>query len=91
MANMNPTAILLVRRDLPNDKTCTFPGPIQDDSPEILSCTDDVGDGTGTSHYMQPDAERNSQQLSPTDGNPRRTKSDLDPNTKPNCNDDYRY
>ena len=55
-----------VRHDLSNSETCTIPGAIQEDSPEILPHTDRTGDGTNTDHYMAPDAETNSEQLSPT-------------------------
>ena len=44
-----------VRHDILNDETCTIPGTLQEDSPEILPHTDEVGDGTGTDHYMEPD------------------------------------
>ena len=75
---------ITVRHDLQNDKTCTIPGTIQEDSPEILPHTDEIGDGTDTDHYMEPDAEASSEQLSPTDINLRRTKYDLRRNLKPN-------
>jgi len=80
-----------VTHDLPHAETCTTPGTIQEDSPEILPYTDEIGDGTDTDHYMEPDAETSSEQISPTDTNPRSTKYDLRHNPKPNCNDDYRY
>ena len=88
--NDNSTEIR-VRQDLQNDKTCTLSGTTQEDFPEILPHTDDRGDGTDTDHYMEPHAETSSEQLSPTDINPRSTKSDLRHNLKPKCNDDYRY
>ena len=80
-----------MRLDSPNDKTCTIPGTIQEDSPEVFARTDEIDDGTETDYYMEPDAETNSEQLSPTDVNPRSTKYDLRHNPKPNCNGDYRY
>ena len=61
---------------------------IHEDSPEIFPHTDEVGDGTDTDHYMEPDEETNLEQLSPTDVNPRSTKYDLRYNLNPNCNDD---
>ena len=82
---------ITVGHDLLNDEMCTVPGTIQDNSPEILPHTDEVGDATDTDHYMEPDAEANSEQLRPTDVNPRSTKKDLRHNPEPNCNDDYRY
>ena len=66
-----------VRHDLPNDELCTIPGTIQEDSPEILPHTDEIDDGTDTDHYMEPDAEVNVEPVSPTNINPRSTKSDL--------------
>ena len=80
-----------VRHDLSNDETSTFPGTIQEDSPEILPHTDEIGDGTDMDHYMEPDAEVNVEPLSPTDNNPRSTKYDLRHIPQPNCNDDYRH
>ena len=82
---------ITVRHDLAYDETCTIPVIIQEDSPEILPHTDEVVDGTDTDHYVEPDAETNSEQLSPTNVNPRSTKYDLRQNSKPNCNDDCRY
>ena len=79
-----------MRHDSPYDERCIIPGTIQEDSPEILPHTDEVGDGTDTDHYMEPDAEANSEQLSPADVNPRSTNYDLRHKPKPKCNDDYR-
>ena len=81
---------ITVRHDLPNDETCTIPGTIQEDSPDILTHTDELGDGSDMDHYMEPDAEVNVEPLSPTDINPRSTKYDLRHNPKANCNDNYR-
>ena len=81
---------ITMRHDLPNNETCKIPGTIQEDSPEILPHKDEEGDRTDTDHYMEPDAEANSEQLSPTDVNHRCEKFDLPHNPKPNCNDDYR-
>ena len=80
-----------MRLDFPTDETCSTPGTIQEDFPEIFPHTDELGDGTDTDHYMDSNVEANSQQLDPTDVNPRSTKYDLRHNPKPNCNDDYRY
>ena len=82
---------ITVRHDLPNDKTCTIPGTIQEESLGIFVHKDEVGNGTDTDHYKKPDSGANSEQLSPTDVNPRSTKYDLRHNLKPKCNDDYRY
>ena len=59
-----------MRHDLPNDETCTTPGTTQQGSPEIFIHTDEGSDGTDTDHYMEPDAEANSELLNPTDVNP---------------------
>ena len=45
-----------VRHDLPNDETCANPGTILENSPEIFPHTDEIGDGTDTDRYMEPDA-----------------------------------
>ena len=82
---------IIVRHDLPNDETCTNPGTIQEDSPEIFPHPDKTGDETDTDHYMEPDAEAISEQLSPSDVEFRSTKHGLRHNPKLNCNDDYRY
>ena len=82
---------ITVRHDLPNDEICTIPGTIWEESSEILPHTDEIGDGTDTDHHMEPDAEANSETLSPTDVNPRSTKYDLRHNPQPKCNYDYRY
>ena len=80
-----------VRHNLPNDELCTVPGTIQEDSPEILPHTDEIGDGTDTDHYMEPDAEVDVEPFIPTYIDSRSTKYDLRHNPKPNRNDDYRY
>ena len=82
---------ITVRYDLQHEETCTTPGTIQEDSPEILPHTDEIGDGTDTDHYMEPDAAACSEQMNPTNINPCSKKYDLRHNPKPNCNDDYRY
>ena len=60
-----------MRHDLANDGTCTIPGYIREDSPELFPKTDEVVDGTDRDHNMAPAAEINSDQLSPTKANPR--------------------
>ena len=87
----NNSPEIIVRLDLPLDEKCTIPGTMQEDSPEKFPHTDEFGDGSGTDHYMEPDVEAISEQLSPTDVNTRSTKYDLRHNPRPNCNDDYRY
>ena len=79
-----------MRHDPPNDKTCTIPGTIQEDSPEILPHTDEIGGGTDTDHYMQPDADTSVEQSDPTPTNPLSSKYDIRHNPRPKCNDDYR-
>ena len=86
--NSNETT---ARYDLPTDETCTIPGNMQEDSQEVFPHEDEVGDGTYTDHYMEPDAETNSEQLRSTDVNLCSTKYDLRHNPYPNCNDDYDY
>ena len=61
---------ITVTHDLPDDETIKIPGTIQEDSPEILPYTDEIGDGNDTDDYMEPDAEASSEQLSPIDINP---------------------
>ena len=86
----NNSPEIRVRHDLPYDETCNIPGTIQD-SPESLPHTDEIGDGSDTDHYMEPDAQANSELLRPADLNPRCTKYDLRHNPKMNCIDDYRF
>ena len=80
-----------MRHDLTNDETCTIPGTIQENSQETFALTDKIDDGIDTDHHREPDAEIRSEQLIPTDINPRSTKYDLRHDLKPNCNEDYRY
>ena len=66
MANMSPyenSPEIRLRHDLPNDETCTIPGTILEDSPVFFFHTDDIGDGTDTDHYTEPDAKANSTQV----------------------------
>ena len=89
--NNDDSPEISVRHNLTNGETCTNPGTIQEDSPEIFPHTDEVVDGTDTDQYMEPDAEANSEQLNPAVINPRSTKFDLCHNLKSNCNDDYSF
>ena len=73
------------------DETRSTPGTTQEDSSDILFHTDEMGDGTDTDHYMQPDADNSVEQIDPTPTNPRSSKNDLRHNSRPYCNDDYRY
>ena len=73
------------------DETRSNPGTIQEDSSEILPHTVELGYGTDTDHYMQPDADTSVEQTDPTPTNPRSSKYDLRQNPRPSCNDDYRY
>ena len=59
-----------MRHDLVKDKTCTIPGTKQKGSSEIFPRTDGLGDGTNTDHYLEPDAETNSEQFSSTNAYP---------------------
>ena len=89
--NKDNSPEIKVRHDLPNEEMCTIPGTIQEDSPERIPHTDEVGERTNTDHYMELDAEAFSEQLSPTNVNPRSAKYDLRHNRKTNCSDYYRY
>ena len=80
-----------MRHDPPNYETCTIPGTIQEDSPDILPHRDEMGDGTDTDHCMQPDADTSVEQIDPLPTKPRSSKYDLRHNARPNCNEDYRY
>ena len=80
-----------VRHDSPNDELCTIPGTIQEDSPEILPHTDELGDGTDTDHCMQPDADTSVEQIDPLPTKPRSSQYDLRHNPRAHCNKDYRY
>ena len=82
---------ITVRHDIETDETSNIPGTIHDGLPEFFTQTDEVVGGTDTDHYMESDADRNSEQLSPTNANSRSTKHSLRQNHKPNCNGDYRY
>ena len=72
-------------------ETMSTLGSIQEDSSKTLLYTDEIGDGTDTDHYMQPDADISVEEIDPTPTNPRSSKYDLRHNPRPNCNDDYRY
>ena len=74
--NYNSTEIT-VRHDLANDEKCNIPGNIREHSSEIFLEAYEVGDGTDTDHYVEPDAETYSEQLNPTNVNPHSTKYDL--------------
>ena len=89
--NADNSLEITVRHDLPNEETCTILGTKHKGSPNIFSQIFEVGDGTDTDHYMESDAELNSEQLSPTDIILSCTKYDLRHNLTTNCNDDYRY
>ena len=73
------------------EETRSTPGTTQEDSSHIFPHTDEVGDGTDTDYYMQPDADNGVEQIDPTLTNPRSSNYDLRHNPKPNCKDDYRY
>ena len=73
------------------DEMRNTPGTIPENSPEIIPQTDRSYDRTDTDHYMQPDADTSLEQPLPTPTYLRSSKYDLRRNTKPNCNDDYRY
>ena len=80
-----------VRSEKAAGETRSTPGTIQEDSSEIFPHTDEIGEGTDTDHYMQPDADTSVEQIHPMPTNPRSSKNDLRHKPRPNCNDDYRY
>ena len=73
------------------DETRSTPGTVKEDFSEILPHTDEIDDGTDTDHYMQPFADNSVEQIEPRPTNPRSSKYDLRHNSRPKCNDDYRY
>ena len=86
----NPPEVT-VRPEEAADEIRSTPGTIQEDSSAILPHTDEIDDGTGTDHYLQPDADNSVKPIDPRPTNPRSSKYDLRHNPGPNCNDDYRY
>ena len=57
--NNHTSPEITVRQELSNDETCINPGTIQEGSPETFTLADELGNGTETDHYMEPDAETN--------------------------------
>ena len=82
---------ITVQSEQAADEMRSPPGTIQEDSSEILSHTDEIDDETDTDHYMQAEVDNSVEQIDPTPTNPRSSKYDLRHNSRPNCNDDYRY
>ena len=82
---------ITVRFEEAADKMRTTPGTIRENFPEIIPQTDRSYDEMDTDHYMQPDADTSVEQPDSTPTNPGSSKLDLRQNSKPNCNDDYRY
>ena len=95
MANKSPITIthLKLQWDIIYQTTerLPFQEPYRRIPQRFPSHIDEVEDGTDTDHFMEPDAEANPEQPSPTDVNPRSTKYDLCHNPKPNCKDYYIY
>ena len=67
------------------------PGTIRENSPEVIPQTDRSCDGTDADHFMQPDADTSVEQPDPMPTKRRSSKYCLRHNSKPNCDDDYRY
>ena len=67
------------------------PGTTHECSPEIFLQTEELSDVTNTYPDTEPDAEENLEQPEGSPTNPRSSKYNLRHNSKPNCNDDYRY
>ena len=63
--------------DLTNNEACISPGTIQESCPEMFPRKDELCDGTDTDHYMDPDAEKSLEQLSPTNANSLITRPDV--------------
>ena len=60
-------------------------------SPETFPISHELGDVTDTCPHMETDVDTSSEQPQNSPTNPRSSKYNLLHNTKPNCNDDYRY
>ena len=69
--NIHNSSEIRMRHDLANEETCSNPGYILEGCPDLFPQTDEVVDGTDKDHNMEPGAEINSGQLSPTKANPR--------------------
>ena len=80
-----------MQSDLPIQEVWNTPGTAQERSLEIFPPTEELYDVTDTYPYMEPNAETNSEQANNIPTNPRGWKYNLRHNSKPNCNDDYRY
>ena len=80
-----------LKTDYSTDELRNTPGNPHVCSPEIFPYTGDVNDVTYACPHMQPDAETSSEQSQNSPTNPRSSKFNLRHNSKPNCNDDYRF
>ena len=82
---------ITVRSEQTADEMRNNPGIIPENSPEIIPQPDGSYDERDVDRDTQPDADTSVEQFDPMPTNPRSSKYDLRHNSKPNCNDDYRY
>ena len=82
---------VLVQPGCSTEEMRNTPGKPHVCSPELFPNTDELGDVTDTCPHMELDVETSSEQPRNTPTNTRSYKYNLRHNTKPNCNDDYRY
>ena len=82
---------ITVRFEKVDDEMSSTPGTMREDSPGVCPQTDRSCNGTDTDNYMQSDVNTSLEQPNPTHTNPRASKYDARHNSKPKCNDDYRY
>ena len=86
-----PPPEITIRSKQAADEIRSTPGIIPGNSPKIAPQPDGSYDGRDVDHDTQPHGDTSVEQLEPTPTNPRCSKYDLRHNSKPNCNEDYRY
>ena len=82
---------ILPQSDFSTEEMRNTPGNLHVSSREIFPNADEASDVADTCPHMEPDADTSSEQPQNSPTNPRSSKYNLRHNTKPNCNDDYRY
>ena len=80
-----------VQSDFSTEEMRNTPRTTHDCSPENFSQTDEVIDVTAPYPHMEPDVETSSEQPENILTNSRSSKYNLRHNSKPDCNDDYKY
>ena len=80
-----------VQSNFSTEEMRNTPGEPHVCSPEIFPNSDELGDVTDTCPHMEPHVDTSSEQPQNSPTNPRSSKYNLRHNSKPNCNDDYRY